>query len=773
MDELITSSGIRIELAEKVPIPLNLSIADFKEPEKRQRNFSKEIDIPGTAGNMRYFASAFSLTKIGGVYDFNSSAKVNCTYYKSSRPVLRNAILKLNKVIILDDNVTFKVGLFSDFVDTFLLLSTINIGELDWSEYNHTLTNANIQASWTAPIGVGYHYPLIERRQRTGLTKWVNTEMVPYVHLVEVFKKCMDFVGQKYSSTFLSTTRPKSILFGYGGGSYVDNAVSPTEQNLRKVLLTGGVITYTEKYYLQAQFDGYGNTIYLIGETAQFHARSFCTPYVPTGVPILSITETQDLYNQNVVNTFTAQRTGGCKVTLTGSIRFNYTGDFDYVSGGGTILYYEKNGVSTAWVTLNQTAVDQTFVLDLSVNLELNQGDIITFSLGSSALVFVNGVADPGGTGTGDNYIRRVVSAPTPLAISYFSTASSLIEGSIVELGRMLPSMKGSEFVLGFLRLFKLMVSDPDIYGVVRIEPEVQFYQGTNVFTDITEEVEHKREIEIRPSANEYAKTLSYSYKMGTETDAKKYMDKWGIPYGNLSFDQPSFFAKGEQKMELPFGNIIPYEIYSGVLVPRFVDVDNAGAKKPTAGVARIMYRNGLKAGAWQLVGSTTLNLSSYPCVHHFDNYQNPTFDLNWKLVEEVLYATNVVTTINTYSEYYSQFIWEIISSEGKYVQLYRKMNDLQIRQLDWSRLLMWNGSLFRFNRVVDFDSSITEVTKIEMIKVLEARSVNRRQITTAKKLSPLYTKTKIGAPGVGTGAPILSGGNGMQVLELSNIFKG
>lgn len=767
MDQLVTSSGISLDLSQGIPIPLNLSIADFREPEKRQRNFSKEIELPGTIANQKFFASAFSLTKIGGAFDFNSSAKVNCSYYKNGISILRNAVLKLNSITILDGNMTFKVGIFSDFVDSFLLLSTLSVGDLDWSAYTHTLTNANIINSWTTPIGQGYYYPLIERNQRLGVNKWKNTDMVPVVHLVDVFRKCMDFVGQRYSSTFLSTsTRAKSILFGYGGGNYVDAAISPIEQNNRKVLLNNGTMNFTQQEIIEQQFDGFGNPIPVTNQTTQFDGFSLSLPLITTGSPIVTFNEVQDIYNQFTPNTFTAQRSGAYKLSLIGSIRQRFTGSFTYASGGSCIIYYLKNGTPFPLVNLTQTSADQTFALNIAANLDLNQGDEVTFLFGEASIISTNGTV-------GTN-VSRILTTPVLLQMDLISLDTTLIEGSIVEIGRFLPNMKCSDFLISFIRLFKLMISDPDIYGNVVIEPEVGFYQGTNIFTDITEEVDHTREIEIRPSANEYAKTLIYTFKTGTETDAKTYLEKWGRAYGDLSFDQSSFFAKGEQKIELGFGTIVPYQVSPGIIIPRFVDIDNQGNRKATAGVPRIMYRNGLKNGVWQLIGSATDTLSKYPSVHHFDNWENPTYDLNFELVQEVFYATNVVTTVNTYSEYYAPVVNEIISKEGKYVQLYRKMNNLQVQKLDWSKLLMWNGALFKFNKIIDFDSEITEVTKIEIIKVLEARSLNRKQITTAKKLPAVYGAVKLSPIGnVGTGAPLVSGGSKNQTLVISKIVIG
>lgn len=759
MDQIITDTGVSLDLKENVPIPLNLSIADFKYPEKRQRNFTKEIDLPGTANNLSFFASAVNLTQIGGTYDFNSSAKINCTYFKKGNAVLRNAVLKLNRVVSLDKVVTLKVGLYSDFVDTFLLLSNIDVRDLDWSSYNHTLNNANIASSWGAPLGSGYYYPLVERNQRPAISKWRNTDMIPYVHLIDVFNKCMQYVGQEYSSSFLSTNRVKSILYGFGGGNYVDNSISPTEQNNRKVILNNGIINFDQERTVDG-LPGGSNAV------VNFNQFSLSLPLISTGSPVLGFTEVQDVYNQHVPNTFTAQRSGTYKITIGGSFRIRYTGtSITYVSGGSTTLFYQKNGVSNSLVTFNQTSADQTFSANYTFNVDMNSGDEITFLMSSSS-VFLSAV--------GTQVVTRNTTAPTPITLNYTCLETSLVEGSAVELSRFIPSMKASDFVLGFIRMFQLQISDPDIYGSVKIEPDITFYQDTSVFTDISDEVDYSKEIEIIPSANEFSKNLSYKWKQGTETDYKNYQTKWNEGYGDLSFDQPSYFAKGEQKIELPFATIIPYQITPQLLVPRFVDIDDAGVKKTTSGVPRLMFRNGMKTGSWQLVGSTTNNYNTYPSVHHFDNWQNPTFDLNFKLVQELLYAASSVTNNNTFSVYHEPFVFEIISKEGKYVRLYRKMNNLQIKNLDWSRLLMWNGTLFRFNKVIDFDSEVTEVTKIEIIKVLEAKSRNRKTVVPSVKLPGIYIKKLLSPMGdVGTGAPVISGGAKNQVLRISKAIKG
>jgi hypothetical protein len=60
MDRLVVNNT-EIDLNDLVPFPLNFSIADSKEPNKRKRNYSKEVVLPGTSSNMDFFSSAYQL----------------------------------------------------------------------------------------------------------------------------------------------------------------------------------------------------------------------------------------------------------------------------------------------------------------------------------------------------------------------------------------------------------------------------------------------------------------------------------------------------------------------------------------------------------------------------------------------------------------------------------------------------------------------------------------------------------------------------------------
>jgi hypothetical protein len=269
----------------------------------------------------------------------------------------------------------------------------------------------------------------------------------------------------------------------------------------------------------------------------------------------------------------------------------------------------------------------------------------------------------------------------------------------------------------------------------VEIAPFPSFYSNTNQFDDWSELLDIGKEIIVKPAANEYGKNVKFMFAQIEETDAVNHFTKWGKRYGDLTHNQGSYYAKGDKEIKLKWGTIVPYDIGTTqvVTVPRFMIIDPfTGNTKPCKPVPRIMNRLGLVSGGWTLKnadGGAQQDFTTYPAVHHFNSRTNPTFDLNFMLVDEVYYPTTVVTTTNAFSEYYFDMINEIVSPEGKLISAYFRLDNEMIEDFNFKRLIMINGALFRVNKIIDFDSDIQATTKVELIKVLSAKSRNRKQL--------------------------------------------
>jgi len=359
------------------------------------------------------------------------------------------------------------------------------------------------------------------------------------------------------------------------------------------------------------------------------------------------------------------------------------------------------------------------------------------------------------------------------------SIDTTITDGDTVVLNQFLPEMKGSEFLMSAIKHANLYITDPNEDNEVDIVSLPDYYQDTTEFEDITQIVDHKKEILTTPIANKYKKTHNFTFKDGKDQDMIDYFDKWGEKYGDHSFENQSTFAKGKQEYKLNYGTIIPYEISPGILVPRFIKINN-GVVKPNKGAPRVMMWNGLKTGNWiltdALAPANQTAHATYPSLHHFDDWEDPDFDLNFKLVIELYYIATVATTTNSFSEWYFEFINEMTSSAGKLLEVYLKLTKSMVKTPQFNLLRMWNGALFRLNIIDDFDDEIQETTKVELIKVLEARNPNRTK-PTIPSLPPILTENDpITNPGGGQapgGEGVLIGGLTGSALVTSGIIRG
>jgi len=707
----LKSQGIELDLTEGVPVPLNFSISDVREPNTRKRNFSKEIVLPGTAKNMLYFKGAFNFTQSGVDAFFNPTTQVECELTKDEFVVMKG-LIQLKSVTVLNKSVTFQILIYSDAVDLFLALQNTKVSELDWSDYDHTLNQTNIIASWTATQGSGYYYPLIQKGTNPSALIYRTIDLYPYIYLREAFIKCFQLAGITISGAFINSARFSQVLFGYGGGELTSVPESVALQ--RRVKL--------EDVEMSATF----NPIF-VNTNAPIPIYIFD---MPLGVLLSNVTIT-DAVGQFANGQITSQFTGQYKIQLSlAGMRFNFSNNATIVPSTTHFRIF-KNGQFLTEIqgVINYSSPNLYFDLDFSstpdVDLNLLSGDVLSFDV--RVQIGANNF-------TTLNIVDGIMGNPITGVLQFDFTSVNISDGDIVFLNRFIPEMTCADLVMNTFRQFNLYMTDIDS-DTVEISPFPSFYSNTNQFDDWSELLDIGKEIIIKPAANEYGKNVKFTFAEIQETDAINHFNKWGKRYGDLIHNQGSYYAKGDKEIKLGWGTVVPYALGAAqqVTSPRFMVIDPfTGATKPCKPVPRIMNRLGLVTGGWSLQnadGTGQQNFTTHPAVHHFNSKTNPTFDLNFMLVDEVYYPATVVTTVNSFSEYYFDLINEVVSPEGKLITASFYLDNELIEAFNFKRLVMINGALFRVNKIMDFDSDIQATTKVELIKVLKPKTKNTKQL--------------------------------------------
>ena len=768
MSNYLYINNEQIDLDSEIPMPISFSVGDFKNPENRKRSVSKTITVPGTQNNKRIFSNAYELSltnELGNLgFNFNTNAKVGARYLRNGVPIFIGLVRLLN-VKISKGVYSFEIVLFSDVVNMIKEMNDINVSELDWSEYNHTLNVANVSNSWNTsvvrngtatsnytagkPDGFGYWYPIVDFAYNNISNTTINIEnLVPYLYVKETFEKCFENIGYTLDSNFLNEDMIKALTWGFGGGEK-EMITAPDVADRRVArLFDANIVTPFNSFLV---LGSYTNVIQKIYKLVNFTSTNIADSYLQFNVGNGEIT---------------CMRTGRYNLNLD----FNTLVSYNFTSGSAsgfsqirTIV--KKNGrqVGIAGSSYSFSSTPTTYSLDADTVLDLDAGDIVT----------VEYLLSNNFTSSSIFTYETTIDLNNAFNLDMTSIQESYKFGSFFGVNRFIPKMKCGEFVKGIINMFNLYVSEPDEDGVVKIEPLSQFYQGEENWTEL---LDYSRDINIEPSVNKSAKSFDFKFAKDEDFFNKDYFDTFGVNYGDYKYISDNEYNTKEITFQLPFAQSVPNEITSGYVIPNITQVDN-GTPKPYKGKARIFFNNGLKAmGGFSLNTGTNLSpaltsYASYPQAHHsYGNITNPTFDLNFSKPEEVLYNYTNYSNNNLFNKYQRINILEQTSIDGKVLKAYFNLESENI--MDFRKLVNINGVLYRKNLIDNFDANGNETTRVELYKVLETTEISLPSPRISTGIPNRGNIGLVSSPRLsGEGSPIVRGGRNSVLQENTKYF--
>lgn len=732
MNSKLIVNGYTLDLSDNISVPLNLSISDIREPEKRKRSFSKTLTLEGTSNNMAFFLSAYALEiniEESTNIQFTPNKRYDCEFFKNDLLIFRGKF-KLNEVKINNGTYLFDCNLINDTVDIFAKLKDKKLSELYWSEYNHALTRANVISSWNENIYIngvatrnfgadtrgyqpksqGYIYPIVDYgyvkpNNNSPLSFKIN-QLAPFIYVKEAVKKCLDFaledtnIEVDYTTTFFENNNMKKLIYGYGGGEQIK--LSNDIINGALVSVSNAIINYTQLQGVKTQPPNqFSNPYYSFGKIYNV-IKNFN----------ITTTPTEDLNIWNLSS-------GTIDINVAGKYTLNFAMTFKMYSTAKLIaspipqnISISVNGLQKNSLTWSQKL--NIFVTQsLTTELNLKAGDKVTieFQLGVNL--------------TANNLYIEVSDCDYSLIAD---NNQVLTDGSIVSLSAAIPDIKCSDFLKGILNLFYAYLSDP-IYDAVTnksliyINSFINFYDLQENYDDWTNLVDESQDITIQ--SNSLVQGNVYTYKFSEEKDLlnTQYKDLVGINYGEKQLDVDTWL-NGVVNFELPFNTYVPYKIENSSLIYPLVKEEN----KPYKGKGMLTFYNGLRSGGFNIydcedAGGTYTIKYDFPFIHHIryqdNNNFDPLFDLHFGSRNATFDGLYNVPLNNTFNIYHEKFVNEITSIDSKLVTLYLKLSHKDINELDFAKLKMIDGVLYRLNQIKDFDSDAYGTTEVELIKFL------------------------------------------------------
>jgi hypothetical protein len=722
-------------------VPLNLAISDIRDIQKRTGSFSKTIVLPGTKNNNRLLGHYYDVNVLAGSFDVNKVQK--CILIQDGIQLLQNTYLQLlsvqkeNATDYGDDQVTYNVVIKDTVGDFFSKINGVELTDLDFSKWDHSLTAENIVGSFGHTAGQGYKY----------IVPWSDSpdftlnDLKPALWAEDYWNRIHAAAGYQWTWATKAddNVRFSDLLIPFNGD---EKRVSEAVTEASKIIAESAIAN--DYSGATAQITVPGSSIKVL------NVLNFVTGL---------IIDTEILDPDNAYNPTTSSYTNRYYLSSPNAQDFIFEIDYDLIVKNNGVLNVETVYPAEQIITLN------TFNLDAQVN------QMVTSAQLTSTPVSISGVFAPGETIVNTNTIARTVITATNATIGdrYFFNincqntsvnpsggylspppsggvtfkeipasatppdveliirirsltltiqlnAESAVYGTMVRLNDYsLLKIKQSEFIKSIMTMYNLFVEvDPNDDTKLIYRHRDEFYDS-GATKDWTYKLARDREqvLQFMPELN--TKRIVLSYAAEDDRWNKIYQEEIGETWGQQEIIFGNEYVKGVDRKEILFGPTpgmnTQWDSYCP-LIPLA-----APKTKP-----RILIDGGTATcqpiTVTNYVGSVT-GASYYPAVSHFDKAVNPTFDINFGICDYYFYDPNITTENNLYNNYWRRTLAQL--DTGKLFTAYFALTPLDVAQLKLNDKIRIDNSWWNINKVIDYDAGRGKLTKVELMSVDEA----------------------------------------------------
>jgi hypothetical protein len=721
------SKYFNVDLFDNEPIELTKSIIELTEPEQRKSDYTKTINIPGTANNNSIFTNIFDVNHsiLNGdnsnfYVDFDTRKKANCILYREGIPQLRG-YLQMTSINILDEqNITYELVVYGRVANLFQDVGDRLLTDYDFSEYTHLWNETNVRNSINTSIiingvtaafqyGRGYVYPLIDYGFDNNKQQTYNVDQLyPAIYVKTILDKILKTHGYRYESTiqsnnFLNSTDFKRLIIPASGVPKLTSG-----QIIDKTF----VVDRTTDNNLGAATN---NIVKLIFNRTKKNTD-------PVGVAAN--------HSSWVVPT-----NGGGTYNFVLKLFFNIELNSSVTLPSGSSVSFLMNIYirNTSGRILNPSYIQQGFTMDVNNRSQ----DLSAVFQSDNRLIYDGEEIEVYWQITNVFISGLVISFLSPSDLNIIIKTSTefydipkpeLSEFSNVNPTNALPELKAKDFLTALIKMFNLYIEPNQLDDrLLAIEPR-DIYYNSNV-VDITNNLDVSKDFIQKPMGALDFKRLEFSYAMDDDYWNKDYTDKYNYNHGFKRLDVDNDFLVETKKIELPFAPTPLAKPTTDRIIPQIVwwkDQNSVNGRVNKTAKPRILYYGGLKYTGRPLTirsngtPPTNTQYSNYGYAGHVDDPANPNYDLNWATSQEIQYTIGGLTPItinNLYKRYWEKNIKEITDKDSKIIECYMYFNNVELQNLSFRNLYKIDRQYYRLYKV-ETDLNSNEPARCQFLKL-------------------------------------------------------
>ena len=695
-----------LDLSQGLTNQITYSIDDLKLLDTKATSFSKTIILPGTARNNNLLGNIFEFNNSNFTdgalknveYNFNASRQASARIEVNGLQIMKG-VLRLLEIIIDGKSVEYECAVFGELGGFIAKVGNGRLEDLNFADYDHELTAANITGSWDSwNDGEGYYYPLIDyggvSTGAFGVAKkdYQFQAFRPALFLREYMDKIITGAGYTWSSDFFDTDFFKRIII---------------PNNQKALFIPKSQIFYSTSapnYALDGVLTDQSVT-------------------VTDGVTIASFVGGLFTTSDNKDFTYT-----GGNTTL--NIKGIFKGNYDLVGAGAnnnrfTIsvrieVFKNSNLAYTNGQTYGRTGRGNgQYNTTLNCTIPIATSDILTFQI---TTIVTKGV---GGFVTAVDYYSDVTGTSVTID-SEVPVLSPAEIGDDIKFNEILPkNIFQRDFFASILKMFYLLVTeDKEKSKHLVIEPWVNFFDTTPTsYIDWSNKVDRGSPIRIKPMSEVNARYYELKFKGDSDYYNEDYKKKYNEGYGDRVFDNVLDFASDTQKVEVIFAST-PLVGYDGEdkITPAIFKKNNALEERIEHTIRIMQAKKITGVASWDIMSGATVlsSVTNYGYAGHLDDPDAPNADINFGVPRQLYFelaAGNLSN--NLFNAYYSPYFAEITDKDSRVLIAKVKLTETDIYNLDFSKFIYIDGGIYRVSKITDFVPGSNDTTQVELLRVI------------------------------------------------------
>lgn len=706
--------GIKLDLDDSFGAELNYAVDDIKDFGSRDTNYSKTITIPGSASNNKVFGHIYefgssnhygiNLDDVNVGYNFNPSKQAGCQIFINKIQVFKGVIrlmeIKMeNGIPEYECSVFGELGGFVNQIGKLLNNKTLIEDLSKFGDYDENWGHEVVTASWDRSYPSGVVYPLIDY----GFCKDSNRDyhlnaFRPAFFVREICDEIIKNSGYTYESNFMNTEIFKSLIIPNNKAELeqvVDHLVSANSQGF----------TASDAIVI-VQFSGWNTYLFDVLGSATFK--------------------------------YTGTTTTTGEVTIRGSFILNSTHQVNIR------VYYAGN-----------------VIIDMPI--ASTEGYDVTFDVLESVQETIST--------NGELYVQFTSNSNFDVTTTDFSfdfqsnikLPSKAIIGAYLSMQALLPKgIEQKDFLQSICRMFNLYIyEDNDRKNHLIIEPYVDFYKEGATFLQIdqpsdlllhgetgdpsglllvsgsgggnldwTTKVDRSKPISIKPMSELNSRYFDFVFTEDSDFHNDAYRKKYNESYGDRKLDTKFAFTNDRNEVKVIFSPSVPVARTNDDKLACALYAVNDGVEESQDNNIRIMqFHKITEVNSWsikgvygsQSAGTTHWTGYDYGFASHLNHPTTPTNDISFGVPGELLFTiTGKYPSTNLFTAFWGNYIAEITNRDSKLLTCYVYLKVEDINNLDFSQLIYIDGSLWRLNKIIDYNPTENRTTQVELLKVIE-----------------------------------------------------